>query len=427
MNKLIYNFRKSVSLFLLGIALRINSHNLCAIILRFNIRKLKRIKYNKKNLKKILIFSKSGGNEDIKESFQNYKNNNIIFYWIPRSFLKKIFFYHFKGKRYKDYYTKISHSKEINKKRFYVKFLTSTFISLNNFLKLDGFISFNLFYYAEKHFDEVCLNLNKKFIIFHKESTFTPIEEIGASRVYKNHNDKTLSHKISVYSEIQKKILIKSKIANKNQVIVNGCPRSDYAFRLRKIKPKKNIIVYYMIESKRGSDLVSKKFNINWVKLYNQTLRYLIEYAKINSDVKIILKGKTGIHKRNHFSLRDLPENCTFIEGGTGEKLLQDAKVVIAFNSTIVLEAIAGNRKLVIPNFNNEKTRKKNFLYKINIKDYFVNSKVQFNKKLDYYLKSNYQNKKLSLKEKKVLNYYLGNADGNSGSKVRNFLNRLIN
>ena len=60
--------------------------------------------------------------------------------------------------------------------------------------------------------------------------------------------------------------------------------------------------------------------------------------------------------------MRDLPENCTFIEGGTGEKLLQDAKVVIAFNSTILLEAIAGNRKLVIPNFNNEKTRKENFI-----------------------------------------------------------------
>ena len=94
---------------------------------------------------------------------------------------------------------------------------------------------------------------------------------------------KPLSHKISVYSEIQKKILIKSKIANNNQVIVNGCPRSDYAFRLRKIKPKKNIIVYYMIESKRGSDLVSNKFKINWVKLYNQTLRYLLSMQKINS------------------------------------------------------------------------------------------------------------------------------------------------
>ena len=295
MNKLIYNFRKSVSLFLLGIALRINSHNLCAIILRFNIRKLKRIKYNKKNLKKILIFSKSGGNEDIKESFQNYKNNNIIFYWIPRSFLKKIFSYYFKNKNFKDYYTKISNS----------------FSSLNNFLKLDGFISFNLFYYSEKYFDKVCLNLNKKFIILHKESTFTPIEERGAAQVYKYYNDKSLSHKISVYSEIQKKILIKSRIANNNQVVVNGCPRSDYAFKLRKIKPKKNLIVYYMIESKRGSGLVSNKFKINWIKLYNQTLRYLIEYAKNNSNVEIILKGKTGIHSENHPSLNFLPDNCT--------------------------------------------------------------------------------------------------------------------
>ena len=56
----------------------------------------------------------------------------------------------------------------------YVKFLTSTFISLNNFLKLDGFISFNLFYYSEKHFDKVCLNLNKKFIIFIKNLLLHP-------------------------------------------------------------------------------------------------------------------------------------------------------------------------------------------------------------------------------------------------------------
>ena len=116
---------------------------------------------------------------------------------------------------------------------------------------MDSFISFNLFYYSEKYFDKVCLNLNKKFIILHKESTFTPIEERGAAQVYKYYNDKSLSHKISVYSEIQKKILIKSRIANNNQVVVNGCPRSDYAFKLRKIKPKKNLIVYYMIESKK--------------------------------------------------------------------------------------------------------------------------------------------------------------------------------
>ena len=47
-------------------------------------------------------------------------------------------------------------------------------------------------------------------------------------------------------------------------------------------------------------------------------------------------------------------EDHGIINGGTGERLLQDAKVVIAFNTTIVFEAIASNRNLIIPNFNNE-------------------------------------------------------------------------
>ena len=94
MNKFIYDFRKSLSLFLLGIALRIRNHKLCALILWLNIRKFKKIKFKNRNIKKILIFSKSGGNEDLKESFQNNKKNNIVFFWIPRSFLKKIFAHH---------------------------------------------------------------------------------------------------------------------------------------------------------------------------------------------------------------------------------------------------------------------------------------------------------------------------------------------
>ena len=427
MNKLIYNFRKSLSLFLLNIALKLNNHQLCAFILWLNIRKLRTIKFDNKKLKKILIFSKSGGNEDLRESFRDNSKNNIIFFWIPRSFLKKIFYHHFKNKTYKDYFTKITNSQEHNNKKLFVKFVTSMFKSLDNFLKLDGFISFNIFYFAEKYLDQVCKNLNKKFIILHKESTFTPLEEKGAVKVYKNQNDKTLSHKISVYSEIQKKILIKSKIVKKNQVVVNGCPRSDYAFRLRNIKPQKNIIVYYMIENSRGSDLISNKIKVNWTKLYYQTLKYLLEYAKNNSDIRLILKGKTGVHSKNQFSSKFLPKNCSFIDGGTGEKLLENAKVVIAFNSTIVLEAIASNRNLIIPNFNNEKEKKKEFLYKINIKKCFANSKKQFNKKINLYLSSKYRNKKLSPSEKGVLNYYLGNTDGNSGKKMRNFLYKIIN
>ena len=171
---------------------------------------------------------------------------------------------------------------------------------------------------------------------------------------------------------------------------MNGTPRSDYAFRLRKIAPKKKIIVFYLIEydlSKGG--LLGRKTK-NWNKLYNQTLRYLFEFAKNNPDIQIILKGKTGVHNKEQRNLKNLPRNCRFIDGGSGHILLKNASVVIAFNSSTIFEAIASNRNLIIPNFNNENKIYKNILFKKSkIKKYFVYSKIQFNKKIKLYLMKN--------------------------------------
>ncbi len=431
MRRRIYQFRKLISLFFLILALRINSHNICAFIIWLNIRKIKKIKYRYKNVKKVLFFSKSGGTEDLIEAFNNTKNNNIIFFSIPRSFLKIIFIYFFKKRPISDHFTKPINSNEINKKKLYVKFLTSTFQSINKFLSLDGFISFNIFYYAEKHFEEVCKNLNKKFIVLHKENALTPLEEEHYPHGYRKYNDKSLSHRISVYSESQKKILIKSGIGTKKQVFVNGCPRSDFSFKLRKIKPKGKVVIFYLIETKRynypGFQRKVIRSNYSWEKLHNQTLEYLIEYAKKNPDVTIILKKKVGAHTKKNIDVKFLPENCTFIEGGTGEKFLKDAKVVIAFNSTIVFEAIASNRNLIIPNFNNENKKRKKLMHEIKNKKHFANSKTQFNNKLDDYLNSSYKNKKLSTTDQQTLKYYLGNIDGKSGERMKKFLIKTVN
>ncbi len=425
--KIIYQFKQSISSFLLFLALKFKAHNICAFILWLNIQKFKEINSNNKNknIKKILVFPKSGGNEDLIEAFRNQNNDNFIFFSMPRIFLKKIYSFFFKDKNKYDYFTKISRPELLYKKKIYTEFLTKTFNSLNKFIQLDGFISFNIFYYAEKYFDEVCLNLNKKFIILHKESTFTPIEEKSAAKIYEKHNDKTSASKISVYSESQKRILIKSKIGKEKQIVVNGCPRSDYSFKLRNIKPKNNIIVFFLIEKKRGKRIVSKKSNLDWDNLYNKTLKFLLEYAKTNPKIKLILKGKTGIHN-NLLKANFLSKNCIFINGGTGEKFLKDAKVVIAFNSTIVFESIASNRNLIIPNFNRENITKKELLYKIDNEDYFANSKSHFFKKLNLHLNSKYKNRKLISKERKILEYYLGNADGNSGKRLRTFLRNTI-
>jgi hypothetical protein len=428
MKKKIYKYFVSISLILINYSVKIKNHKLCAFIIWLNIRKSKEFIYKNKKIKKnVLIFPKSGGYEDLIESFNNNNKNNIVFYLLPRIFLKKIFSNYFEKSYEKDYLTKLKTNNEIYKKKLYTQFLTSTFNFLSNFINLDAFISFNLFYYAEKHFEEVSRNLNTKYIIFQKESALTPLEEMNAPTIYRKYNDRSISYKISVYSECQKRILIKSKIATKKQIIVNGCPRCDYAFKLRKIRPKNKIIVFYLIEYDRNKNFLAKGINKNWKNLYYQTLNYVFEFAKKNSEIKIILKGKTGVHTKRDFKLRTLPENCVFIQGGSGGQLLKDASAVIGFNSSIVFETIASNRNLIIPNFNKENIVRKNLIHKIKNKGHFVNTKKQFYKKLNIYLSSKYRNKKISNPDIKTLKYYMGNTDGSSGKKVQRFLNNVLN
>ena len=421
MKKKLYELFVYISLFLTNVSVKINSHKLCAFIIWLNVRKLKIIRSNSKNPKKILVFPKSNGTEDLIESFKN-KKSNIIFFLLPRNFLKKIFSNFFDKSYETDYFTKLTKLKDINKKNAYINFLTLTFKYLENFIHLDGFISFNLFYYAEKYFEEVCKNLNTKFIIIHKESALNISEEAKAPIIYGKYNNKSLSYKISVYSESQKKILIKSKIANKKQIVVNGAPRSDYAFSLRKITPQKKIIVYYLIEKNRSSNELSSYKKSNWNKLYNQTLQYLFEFAKKNQNIQIILKGKIGAHTKDQFTKNTLPKNCYYVDGGAGHTFLKNASVVIAFNSMSVFETIASNRNLIIPNFNNESKINKNILLKIKNKKYFVKSKKDFDQKIKFYLNLKYKNKKLSNVDIKTLRYFLGNTDGTSGSKLKKFL-----
>jgi len=345
--------------------------------------------------------------------------------------LKTIFSYYCKNMKNNDYFTKPLNKHAVIEKKQYVHFLTRVFKSLDKFKFFDGFISFNIFYYAEKPFDEVCKKINKKYIILHKESALSPIEEVNHPKYYKKYNEKSLAHKISIYSESQKKILIKSNIASKRQLEIIGCPRSDYSFKLRKTKPHDKTIVFFLIETDRYAQSnfqkISIKKKINWKKLYKKTLDYLIEYAHNNPNVNIILKGKIGVNEKDHFNEIKLPKNSTFVFKGTEKKFLKKAKVVIAFNSTIVFETIASNRNLIIPNFNNENIIKRIYMHQIREKKYFVNSKKKFFDKLDIYISKPHKKHKFSKPEVATLKYYLGNIDGKSGIRMKNFLINTFN
>ena len=146
-------------------------------------------------------------------------------------------------------------------------------------------------------------------------------------------------------------------------------------------------------------------------------------YALKNPSVNIIFKGKTGVHSKNNLP-KELPSNCSFELEHDAHKLLTSAKVVVCFNSTILFEAIIANREIIIPNFGIDRSKLKDFIYKT--PDYFADSKEIFFKMIDEKLKKPYISKKFSKEEVYCINFYLGNADGKAGYRLKNFIDKNI-
>ena len=440
----IYKILISVSSIIVFITVALRLYSMCYITLLLNIRKIKNI--NSKNLStgnyKVLVLGKSGGQDDLISTQIKY-NKKIEYYILPRILIRKIYNF-FLEEKLNDY-KYLDKSEEIKKRKIlYRNFLVNLLKIFKSSFKLKTIISFNLLYKSDREFQFAAAEAGIQFIVLQKECVWSPIEEKIVKYIYKNHSGKFFGGKVAVYSKAEKDRMVNSGLVKKSEIDVVGCSRLDLAFKYKNIKPQNKNFIYYMIENQRGlpTDFL-QAYNVNffhkfirhergkikklsWSNLNNITLKLLISFAKQNPDVNIILKGKTGIHSKLDLP-HDVPNNCNFVDGGIGHDFLKTSSVVICFNSTIVLEAIAANREVLIPFFGLQNDKfKRQFLMKLNLNRFLMNNENQFLNKLNEYKNKKYKIKKLSNDEKKVLNYYLGNTMGNSGKLLNQFLLKNI-
>jgi hypothetical protein len=402
--------------------LRLNFFYLCSLVIKFNLKKIKKIKSDNTK-KKIIVLAKSGGYEDLIACYRNNNiSNNIEFFTLPRALIKSIYHFYLSSSAYGDYLTLQNDTETIKKNNQYKFALEKIFFFLDKNWKFDGLIGFNIFYYAEHNVHEIINKINKKSIVLHKESVVPEVEYKNNEIVYKK-NEKFKGNKISVYSNSEKELLEKTEIAKPDQIAVNGCPRLDLAFEYQKTLSNQNTILYYMVEKERP--IPGQSSFVNWDILKFKTDNCLINYAKNNPKINIIFKGKVGVHKRKELPV-NLPSNCKFINFGTGNALLKEAKVVIGFNSSAVYEAIAANRFLIVPNFNINSMEERGKLLNLPSEEYLVNNEAELNNKLDQYLQERKIDKKLSEKEKDILFYYFGNKNGDSGLRTRRFIENTL-
>jgi hypothetical protein len=105
---------------------------------------------------------------------------------------------------------------------------------------------------------------------------------------------------------------------------------------------------------------------------------------------------------------------------------LKEAKVVIGWNSTIILEAIAANRFILLPYFHeiNKLTKKSELDFQLNKRNYGY-SESDFYRKLQNFIKKKYYLNKIN-NSHKSLEYYLGNSKNNAEEKLNKFIIKNI-
>ena len=370
-----------------------------------------------------MILPKSGGYDDLLASYSDSQlKNDIAFFTIPRKLIKVVYHYYLTDSSYPDYLTLQDNRETIIKRKKYREALKKIFLKLNKIWEFDGIIGFNIFYYAEHDVHQVINEIKKKSIIIHKESIFPEAEHQFNKTVYPK-NEKFRGNIILAYSDREKNMLVNTGLAREDQTGVPGCARLDLAFDYQKISQDKNLIVYYMIERERP--IPGESFFVNWKELKVKTENFLIQYAKNNPQINIIFKGKVGVHEKNELP-NDLPKNCIFVNTGAGHKFLKKAKVVVAFNSTAVYEAIAALRNLIIPNYDPNILLQEDNVLILPSKKYLVNDVAEFNQRLNYFLNENNESKKLAKEDEEILTYYFGNKDGCSGLRTKKFIDNVI-
>ena len=431
---------KKINIILIPLLVKYGMVNMLCLLLIFNLKKINKIKPKQKTKYKAIVLSKSGGTDDLICSQIKY-NKDIEYLQSYRSFFKNIYYSISNTKNIEDI-KNFSAEKTKTFKKEYLNFLIKFLKILKQKYKINAFIGFNYIYFAEKELHEACSQVKIPFLLLYKETVLTEIEKKYLKYVLTKTKEKFNGYKIAVYSNFAKKILSESKFVNKNKIEVVGCSRLSESFSFKKKLPK-NQILYYAIQNDRGlpnrfikqfgnkffKDLKCYKYynsKYSWKSLHVKTLKILKKFAINNPETLIIIKNKTGI-SHNTKQYLNLPINMKIKSDGIGHQLLERSKVVVAWNTTSIIEGIAANRLILLPYFhtkNNDFKKENELTLKLKNENYGY-SNNDFYKKLDFFMKKKYKNNQI-YNNQYSLEYYLGNKNNDASLKLDNFLRKNI-
>jgi hypothetical protein len=262
---------------------------------------------------------------------------------------------------------------EATKER-YRRFLLEVWQALNRSCPIDAVLTANYGYYNQREFAAALQEAGTPFIALHKENVKSPGRLKYWEPIYRARG-RFEGSKILVYSDTERELQIAGGVAGADAIVVTGMPRLDRVHRWRRehggmaaANPRQVLFFAFWAREKLTAyervtdarlrvDSNEEWSKRNWNILCEGTYRAVIELARARPDIRVVLKTKPQSIRLDEV-LRslgeyggELPANFTIVKGGDPIQLIAESQVVIGFNSTALLEALAAGKPVIVPDF----------------------------------------------------------------------------
>jgi len=378
----------------------------------------------------ILILNQERFENDLNALQRNQRFNMVCLPSRVQSFVNSIFLNSEKRFVAQDY---MNSKPEVDR---LLDFIGSMINFLDKKYSFIGILSCSFYYRQDYPYEFSYNRTNIPFYVIFKEYMKDEIIIAPTVSRYKEQGLVFKGRKIFCSNASIEKILLESKVCSKKQTSIVGSPRFDSIFYDIKNKknnlPKSNIITLFSFHHASGSYQLSGEDNFfsnsgdGFSKLFDSVHSTIAELALEHRDKKFIIKTKwdgpwhqriiDSIMRSTNIDITNQP-NIVLTHKGDAQELIKKSKVIVAFNSTTILEAHLLKNDAIIPLFDEAagKYFNSNLLYKKYLKSLnTVNSSKNLKKKIisQYYKKEIYKINREMIKE------YIGFFDGNVSKRI---------
>ncbi len=393
----------------------------------------------------MIVFDRINSDMSIVKDFSDY---DVLFFPSRLQYRISKLFLDEKIMSQKSYF-ELTDEKYKDQKKTYEKHLLKIVNHLKKFININLLFVANCNYYEHQAWANVFRKLKIPVVVYSKESVLAP----GRSEAFNTHfsnlaNQITNITKILVYGKSGYKQYLDTNLVQNQNIVEVGSLKTDRLFE--KIKNTNNEIFknQYNLNRKEVTLFAfpcgdfPEDFNIDsdyskvwqggyWAPtLWNETLSTFIELSKSNTSYKFFIKTKSFessqmIIKNNNALLN------SDIEISHEKELLNiynDSKLIIGFNSTVLLEMLVTDIPIFIPKWAeaiNPKLENMMILNKICNAYNTLESQNQMFTDIESFLKNDNKVVVNNLRHERddILSYHLYKVDGNVKKRILQNLN----